>query len=392
MTPPAVALRVFKYLGSEDERSPEFRYLQSVCFSRAREVFGATTPCMWRPGAAEPDDRAGASYVLLLGRENVWLTVETLRSMKQAIDGGAERVSPVRVADLPLDHLDPLYTPRDFEQIEQHVRDTGHTARTTTRSHLPVSLFSGPAFAALAARIPVSRLLTDPDATVTLSIVGQSAGIFHGFSDYYGETRADLLPYLPAAAQDVLEVGCGRGFTGRLIQERLGCRVTGVERHPEVAADAAQRLSRVIVGDILTVDVQGPYDVIVASELFEHLVDQDAFLLKMRSALRPGGCIVLSVPNVGHYSVVEDLLAGRWDYVPAGLLCHTHLRFFTGRTLADWMARLEFESTIVPQITELPERFQQLAAALPCDLDSLRTRGFYVILRPASPGPAGSAS
>ena len=43
--------------------------------------------------------------------------------------------------------------------------------------------------------------------------------------------------------------------------------------------------------------------------------------------LPPGGVVVLSVPNVGHWSVVADLLAGRWDYLPAGLVCVTHLRF-----------------------------------------------------------------
>ena len=62
----------------------------------------------------------------------------------------------------------------------------------------------------------------------------------------------------------------------------------------------------------------------------------------MRRLLRPGGRIVLSIPNVGHYSVVEDLLAGRWDYLPIGLLCYTHFRFFTRATLASWLERLGF--------------------------------------------------
>ena len=45
---------------------------------------------------------------------------------------------------------------------------------------------------------------------------------------------------------------------------------------------------------------------------------------------------IFSIPNVGHYSIVEDLIAGRWDYLPIGLLCYTHFRFFTRHTLADW--------------------------------------------------------
>ncbi|MFH1019911.1 MAG: hypothetical protein V1782_04745, partial [Pseudomonadota bacterium] len=35
----------------------------------------------------------------------------------------------------------------------------------------------------------------------------------------------------------------------------------------------------------------------------------------------------------GHWSVVMDLLEGRWDYVPAGIACWTHLRFFTRQSM-----------------------------------------------------------
>jgi len=98
--------------------------------------------------------------------------------------------------------------------------------------------------------------------------------------------------------------------------------------------------------------------------------------------VRPGGRIVLSVPNVGHAAIVEDLLAGRWDYLPIGLLCYTHFRFFTRRTLASWLERLGFARyQIVAQTTALAEeRFARLADAFEVDLESLRTKGFYVVI------------
>ncbi len=53
------------------------------------------------------------------------------------------------------------------------------------------------------------------------------------------------------------------------------------------------------------------------------------WLKRTAQLLTPDGCVVASIPNVGHWSVVADLLEGRWDYAAAGIHCITHLRFFT---------------------------------------------------------------
>ena len=47
------------------------------------------------------------------------------------------------------------------------------------------------------------------------------------------------------------------------------------------------------------------------------------------------GVVVASVPNVGHWTIIDDLMRGRFDYVPYSLLSGTHLRFFTRATLED---------------------------------------------------------
>jgi 2-polyprenyl-3-methyl-5-hydroxy-6-metoxy-1,4-benzoquinol methylase len=189
--------------------------------------------------------------------------------------------------------------------------------------------------------------------------------------------RSDIRPFVPTPCREVLEVGCGRGATGHWLQQETGCRVTGVELNPVVAKAASAVLHRVVAGDVLSVEIGGSYDWILALELFEHLVEPLEFLERAERLLEPGGRILLSVPNVGHYSIVEDLLAGRWDYLPIGLLCSTHYRFFTRRTLVDWLVGAGFEHfEIVPQRTEVPERMLRLP--LPVDAESLGTKGFYV--------------
>ena len=78
----------------------------------------------------------------------------------------------------------------------------------------------------------------------------------------------------------------------------------------------------------------------------------------------------------------EDLVAGRWDYLPVGLLCFTHFRFFTRQTLADMLRAAglhDFE--IVAQRSEAPAWIEDLPPALEIDGESLSTTGFYVVIR-----------
>lgn len=375
-------IQILKYLSAETGQSPEGLDLLSGNGEQARRVFGDVETTVWRPGMDEPNLGRG-DYVLLLGASNVLIGAASLTRMKAGVDGGASIAVPTRITAFPRPDPAPLYSLRAYERLERQLLENGAGPPAPPSSQLPVSLLARSAVDRVARQRRLSELLTDP---VLLGAAAgpapvAAAGVFHEFTDYYGEARADLLPYLPKDAADVLEVGCGRGKTGALIQETIGCRVTGVEMNAEVAAEAAGRLFRVIVGDIRTTPIEGRFDAVVASELFEHLDYPREFLTLARTLLKPGGRIVLSVPNVGHYSVVEQLLAGRWDYLPSGLLCYTHFRFFTKATLEDWIGRAGFTRwDIVAQATELPDRFLPLTGLLDVELDSLRTKGFYVVL------------
>ncbi len=66
--------------------------------------------------------------------------------------------------------------------------------------------------------------------------------------------------------------------------------------------------------------------------MLEHLSDPLAALVVGQPASRPGGVVIVSVPNVAHLWVRLSLLAGRFDYADRGILDRTHLRFFTRRT------------------------------------------------------------
>jgi SAM-dependent methyltransferase len=371
---------VLRTVRPETAQSPEFIYLESLVLGEVQAVFDRPIVMRqpWFRGSLL--DRAYEA-VLFLADDRVLLGRRSLQAMRDRLDAGAGVVCPRPLAEVA---PGPLYTLRDFEGVEAAVLAAPPPSSPPT-SHLPVSLWG---FAALERAVPGLSLerLMDPSLLSSLAVTPAAAwaGICHPFIDYYAELRDDILPLVPPDTHEVLEIGCGRGVTGRLLRERLGCRVTGVEMNPVVAQEARANLDRVFIGDVQTLELDGKYDLIVALELFEHLVRQEEFLDRMQKLLNPDGTILMSVPNVGHYSIVRDLLAGRWDYLPIGLLCFTHYRFFTRATLESWFRRLGFSRIrLQPQLTELPPEFSRLAAAggFDVDLESLRTKGFYAMLQ-----------
>jgi SAM-dependent methyltransferase len=356
------SLLVVSAQGSESAHAPEFRYLVSHCLLQARLVFDQVTVAA--PG--DPVEARRFDAVLVLGSSNVLISRRSLAALWDLLRSGCSAARPYRLADAGA--RVPIYTLRGYERVEAEVLGRGLAGTPPAAPPGPVALLTPARF---------ERLTREP---VEKNEVGY-AGLYHEFIDYYGEVRADVLPFLPEGAREVLEVGCGRGVTGKLIQERLGCRVTGVELNPVVAQEAARHLHRVLQGDVQTLAIEGRFDAVLALELVEHLVETESFLARVRQLLAPGGRAIFSIPNVGHYSIIEDLIAGRWDYLPVGLLCYTHFRFFTRHTLADWLRRSGIERfELVPQRTELPENPERFTGHFETDLESLSTKGFYVLV------------
>lgn len=355
---------------AEAEESAEWWYLRRWLVGEARAVFGKVDVAAELPATLQD----GAEAVLILASCRVLIGRASLKRMRGELTRGAGRGhGAVYATDLTTtgpEAGNDLFTLADFEQAEA----AWLAGDATNTAVMPFGEGTFPA-----------ALLSTAAAERSASgerIPGPHSGLCYEFIDYYGGERADVLPLLPenlGPASSVLEIGCGRAATGALIRERFGCRVVGIELNPEAAAAAAARLDRMIQGDVQTVEPGETFDAIVAFELFEHLTDGQAFLERAAGWLRPGGRMVFSVPNVGHYSVVEDLIAGRWDYVPMGLLCATHFRFFTRRTLEDWLHAAGFDRyRIDAQTTPLPERIDALPESLFPDRDSLTTAGFYV--------------
>jgi O-antigen biosynthesis protein len=144
-------------------------------------------------------------------------------------------------------------------------------------------------------------------------------------------SHSQILEWIERERPDeVLEVGTATGYLSAEMTKR-GCVVTGVESDPEMAKIAQQHCHRMIVGDAEQLDFLslGKYDAIVLGDVVEHLRNPQQFLQRMAQQLKPGGKVLMSLPNVANIWVRLNLLFGRFNYSRVGILDETHLRFFT---------------------------------------------------------------
>lgn len=225
--------------------------------------------------------------------------------------------------------------------------------------------------------------------------LAREAGLAHfknkwGFDiSYYAYQRDDLISFMRPAGEriKVLEIGCGLGATLLKIKNMYrGSEVYGVELNEKVAA-VANHIAPVAVADIERYDLPfapETFDYIIFGDVLEHLCVPWDVVQKMRAYLKPGGAVLASIPNVMHWSVVQDLLAGNWTYQEAGILDKTHLRFFTFNEIVKMFkiagyAELELKGKIIGMDKDTEAKFGALReAGLLGELEALKVYQWLV--------------
>lgn len=107
----------------------------------------------------------------------------------------------------------------------------------------------------------------------------------------------------------VLEIGCGVGTLTRLLATALdaGGTVVGTDLSPKSIDAARERLAEhanteLVVGDVLAVEIAGPFDIVVLPDVIEHIPLElhPALFRRVAEWLAEGGAAVLNFPNP-HY-------------------------------------------------------------------------------------------
>jgi SAM-dependent methyltransferase len=134
-------------------------------------------------------------------------------------------------------------------------------------------------------------------------------------------------------ARSMLEVGCGTGFVLAGLRDAFPeLRLVGSELFAEGLEIARSRLTDVelVQLDAREMPFEGEFDIVGSFDVLEHVEEDELALAGMRRALRPGGGLVLLVPQ--HPRLWSDM----------DTVAH-HVRRYTRRGLAEKVGRAGFE-------------------------------------------------
>jgi len=170
---------------------------------------------------------------------------------------------------------------------------------------------------------------------------------------------AGILRDRPAPAV-VLDVGCGDGSALAVAAtQNPEHQFAGIDWSADALSQARARGLTVVRG---TIETRLPVaddaaDVVIMSELIEHLVDPDGAVAEVWRVLRPGGALLLSTPNLAAWYNRGLLAAGiqpvfsevslRAVFGRPGSVVAGHLRLFTRRALTEFLTASGFRCVSV---------------------------------------------
>jgi SAM-dependent methyltransferase len=169
------------------------------------------------------------------------------------------------------------------------------------------------------------------------------------------EMLADVLAAASAPAV-ILDIGCGDGFaTSVAAQRNAAHRFAGLDWSTSSLTQAADRGIAVLRAELdsgLPIR-SASVDVVVMSEVIEHLVDTDSAVEEVYRVLRPGGTLLLSTPNLAAWYNRGLLALGiqpvfsevslRSVFGRPGSQIAGHLHMFTRRALVEFLAAYGLE-------------------------------------------------
>lgn len=386
----AVAL-VICTAGADPYGSAEFTH----GLARLQHQAGLLAQWYWAPSAEATSllataleagqSRPDSDLVLLLAHAHLLMADGTLEQLEAGLHSGHDMTLCFGPQHFPSSYPPDYCTLRGLERYTQLI------ARLAPEPAQMLSVLPDDSLACLTSLGALRTL----HAQGSIHVQWQPGCFTHDFSNYHQghQGRREMLPWVPEQARRVLDVGGGEGYFLHALRLQRGCETHLAEFSISACEAAKPYVDHVWPGDFFTQSFTGlphqgqqAFDCITFLDVLEHAVDPSAWLVRARALLSPEGVVVASIPNVGHWGVVADLLEGRWDYCPVGIHCITHLRFFTEQGVQELFAQAGYtieqcEHVQVP----CPPQWQQHWAQTPglqVNTASWDTYAFLIRARP----------
>jgi 2-polyprenyl-3-methyl-5-hydroxy-6-metoxy-1,4-benzoquinol methylase len=144
--------------------------------------------------------------------------------------------------------------------------------------------------------------------------------------------------------RSICDLGCGNGhITGRLAE--TGFQVTGVDASPSGIAIARRAYPKVeFVEALIDRELRvRQYDLVLSSDVIEHMYRPSDLLEAARALLKPGGQILLGTPYHGYLKNLVLAATGKMDAHFSALHDGGHIKFFSVKTLSRLIREHGFE-------------------------------------------------
>jgi 2-polyprenyl-3-methyl-5-hydroxy-6-metoxy-1,4-benzoquinol methylase len=214
-----------------------------------------------------------------------------------------------------------------------------------------------------------------------LPALGVTNGGFdlEAFDRRYARQLLFIRPYRKLGT--LLEFGIGAGFFLKAA-ERDGWRVLGLD-----VMEAGVEFARTRLGlDVRLTPIEDAdiphesFDVVAMFEVIEHLSDPKGVVRRAFSLLRPGGCLIVSTPNIE--SLTHRALGGQWSVLNP----FEHLQFFSERTLRAMLTEVGFTDAVFDRHYAGAGRYETLFATHSFTPNSVRVRTYRVLVHLLWPG------
>ena len=169
--------------------------------------------------------------------------------------------------------------------------------------------------------------------------------------------------------RNILDISAGIGIVARNITERYPCKL-----HCNEVDEACLLELKKLPVELSSFDLDSgkalplpdsAFDAIICLATIEHLINIDVFVKELYRILAAEGRLYLSVPNYASLYWMIPLLRGRTFHDPFGERSryefYAHIRYFTYRTLLEYMAHFGFKpDTVYLTLPKGSTKFQRI--------------------------------